>query len=726
MKPVLPTLPDPDTFAALRAQALVRAKLAPPVFCLMGLSAWKWGSPYGALGLKILAVVAVLHVGYLLAALFITTRPTSIPAARMVAATALLDPLLLSGWLSMLGESGALFVCFYMFTILGFGFRIGTRPMWLCQGASIAGYLAVVALSPAWAQHPIFAVSNLVLLVVVPMYATILIKKLISARAFAESESRRLAVALESAEAANQAKRRFVSSVSHELRTPLNAIIGMADLLQSTPLVEEQKDMVDSMGNASQAMLALIEDVLDFSKIEAGKATLENIALDLYQLLDETADIFKYQASQRGLSLATEIAEDVPWAVYADPRHLRQVLANLLCNAIKFTHQGGVTLRVRQISATEGEVRLHFEVEDTGIGIAVESQDKIFESFTQADELTGLRYGGTGLGTTISRQLVELMGGTLGLRSRLGAGSTFWFELTLARQPATLQRRIHGATAASASRPGARYSVLVAEDNPVNAKVIRKVLERAGHQCLMVENGGAALDQLGRGGFDAVILDMNMPVMNGLEVIKAWRSAEPAGRRTPIIMFSASVTPEVKQECMAAGADHFLAKPIQVEALLEALDVLITGSAAQPGRAPGALAASLAAAPADESAVLDFTELAKFTVLGDRAFVDDLLDTYVHDNRMRLGKLKELLVTSRFEEFRKGVHTMTGSAATLGATSLKLLCQQAEKMTDADLARSADATLAAIHGGFDQVCAAVARYRRQREAQAPDQLLRED
>jgi two-component system sensor histidine kinase RpfC len=653
--------------------------------------------------------------------LYMATRKLFFAPARVVMATAVLEPLLLAASISMLGQSAPFYICFFLFTILGFGFRVGTGAMWLCQASAIASFCTVVLISPTWKQYPIFAASFLLLLIVVPLYATILIKKLRTARALAEYESRRLAAALQSAEEANQAKRRFVSSISHELRTPLNAIIGMADLLESTSLAPDQKDMVDSMENASRSMLSLIEDVLDFSKIEAGKLVIENTELDLYQLVDETADIFKYQTLERGLTLTTHIDRDIPWALRGDPRQLRQVLVNLLSNAVKFTHAGSITLKVHSLAATDHEIALRFEIEDTGIGIPVESQTKIFESFTQADESTGDRYGGTGLGTTISKQLVELMGGKLGLRSEPGVGSTFWFELRLQKQTGNPQRQSSRKTAEhvfgpSGKKRNGQYSVLVAEDNPVNAKVIRKILERSGHRCVVVENGRDALDQLRRQNFDAVILDMNMPVMNGLDTAKEYREKWPAEPHVPIIMFSASVTKEVRAECLTSGIDEFLPKPIQVDSLLSTLDRLITQFSLHNHGGQFRKAQQLA----ETAPVVDRTALITLGQLGDHAFVEDLLATFITDNQNRLTRLRESLAESRFDDFRKSVHALMGSAATMGATALKEACQRVEPLSPAELERDAEQILANLGIAFERFRRTLEEYRVQPREDAPD------
>jgi two-component system sensor histidine kinase RpfC len=246
---------------------------------------------------------------------------------------------------------------------------------------------------------------------------------------------RRMFDALARAEAANVAKRRFISVMSHEMRTPLNAIIGMADLLRDTTLTREQADMLQTLRGSSRVLLGLVEDVLDFSKIEAGKLALEKTDFDLHALVNSTCRIVAAQAASKGVEFVVSIMPEVPPAVRGDPHHLRQIVINLAGNAVKFTERGSVTVHVSAHSESEKSVRLKFSIRDTGIGIPAEAQARIFESFTQADQSTSRRFGGTGLGTTIAKQLVELMGGKLGLESAVGLGSTFWFEIALEKQP---------------------------------------------------------------------------------------------------------------------------------------------------------------------------------------------------------------------------------------------------------------------------------------------------
>ena len=318
------------------------------------------------------------------------------------------------------GEPAAALFLLYIWVTLGSGFRFGPRYLVSELAMSVVGFGIVVYANDFWRQHPQVGIGLLIGMVAVSLYVLSLVRRMFDAVARAE--------------AANLAKRRFISVVSHEMRTPLNAIIGMADLLRDTPLSREQADMLQTLRSSSRVMLGLIDDVLDFSKIEAGKVTLEKAEFDLHALVNSTCRILAAQAAAKGVDFVVSIMPEVPPAVCGDPHHLRQVLINLAGNAVKFTEAGSVTVHVTVQAETEAMVRLKFSIRDTGIGISPEAQSKIFESFAQADDSTTRRFGGTGLGTTIAKQLVMLMGGRIGVESAIGLGSTFWVELDLDKQ----------------------------------------------------------------------------------------------------------------------------------------------------------------------------------------------------------------------------------------------------------------------------------------------------
>jgi two-component system sensor histidine kinase RpfC len=567
------------------------------------------------------------------------------------------------------GELGMPIYLFYLWIIFGNGFRFGKPYLYATLLASLAGLSLVLWQVDYWQQHRALGIGLWCGLALLGLYFSTLVA--------------RLTRALQQEAAANQAKRSFISSVSHEMRTPLNAIIGMTDLLQGTRLDREQDAMLDSLDTAAHLMLALVEDVLDFSKIEAGKLVIEEAGFDLPRLANGIIDLFRYQARERGLELLLELDPAIPRGLRGDPHHLRQVLVNLMSNAIKFTEHGHVVLRITQ---TPGDsVRVRFDVKDTGIGIAPEAQTRIFDSFMQADESTTRRYGGTGLGTTISRQLVELMGGQLGLHSQVGVGSTFWFELALLSQ--LPDEPVEAVVPVRRARSPVAYALLVADDNATNRTVLRMMLERAGHQCWLAEDGEQVLDLLEEQNFDAVILDMNMPHMNGLEATRAIRFTTPAGRHLPLIMLSADVSAETRAECEVAGIDHFLPKPIRINDLLDTLDRLIVRPDVP---LPCAGVAPLQVMPVSDAAaldvILDLATLAELDAIGhDPHFVDGLVDGFVADTHVLMQRIGIAMHNHEVGELRDLLHALKGSAMSIGAHGLRDICVQLEERCDADL-----------------------------------------
>ena len=361
------------------------------------------------LGYLVVSAVILVHI--------LASRGES-PARRMLGALA--DLATLSWVMAFLGDTAAPLFLVYVWVTLANGFRFGQRYLLASLALSVVGFCTVLWSSDFWQQNISIGYGLLVGFIALSLYVRSLVTKLFDA--------------LARAEAANQAKRRFISVVSHEMRTPLNAIIGMADLLRDTSLSREQADMLQTLRGSSRVMLGLVDDVLDFSKIEAGKVVLEKTDFDIHALVNSTCRIVAAQATAKGVEFVVSIMPEVPPAVRGDPNYLRQALINLAGNAVKFTERGSVTVHVSAAAETEASVRLKFSIRDTGIGIAPEAQTRIFESFTQADQSTTRRFGGTGLGTAIAKQLVGLMGGKIGLESAVGLGSTFWFELTLEKQ----------------------------------------------------------------------------------------------------------------------------------------------------------------------------------------------------------------------------------------------------------------------------------------------------
>ncbi|HEX4870353.1 MAG TPA: ATP-binding protein [Moraxellaceae bacterium] len=446
----------------------------------------------------------------------------------------------------------------------------------------LASWALLMAMGVLLALHSLGVFPGTSFLAVLQgMELTFLLQQLMLALALAERlntlkrERNEQQQAVLQAEAESAAKTEFLARMSHEIRTPLNALIGITDLLSGTRLDPGQKAYVDTLGDSGHALLHVINDILDYSKIAAGKVELEQADFNLLDLLDECIRIFSLKAREKSLALVCQRGRDLPVHVHGDMARLRQVLLNLLANAIKFTDHGTVQLRA-SLAAREGDrLRLRFEVEDSGIGIALDKLPLLFTSFTQADTSTSRQYGGTGLGLAISKELVELMGGSITVSSAPGQGSLFRFEVVLA--PAVAPAL--GPAAATGEVDPASFAgrhVLVVEDNPVNQMVTQGFLQRLGIAATFASSGQDALALLAHPdapAFDVVFMDCEMPGMDGFEAtrrLRAWEAAQGRPRLT-VVALTAHALPEHRAQCLAAGMDDYLSKPLLMPRLTEKL-----------------------------------------------------------------------------------------------------------------------------------------------------------
>ncbi|MDD5296768.1 MAG: response regulator [Rhodocyclaceae bacterium] len=383
-----------------------------------------------------------------------------------------------------------------------------------------------------------------------------------------------LSIAKEAAEAASRAKSVFLANMSHELRTPMNAIMGMTNLALHRATDPRQVDQLTKATQASQHLLSVINDILDISKIEAERLTLERVGFKLGGILENLSSLLSGKVAEKGLNLTVEMAPDLASLhLQGDPLRLGQILLNLAGNAVKFTAEGSIVVRALLLEGNPVEVLLRFEVQDTGIGIAPEDQKRLFTAFEQADGSMTRKYGGTGLGLAIAKRLVQLMGGSIGVDSEVGHGSRFWFTARLARMDGAPEAEAGQGGAAIEAALKSRYAgarVLLAEDEPINREVSRELLEEVGLRVDLAEDGAQAVDLAGRNDYDLILMDMQMPKLNGVDATRAIR-AMPGRAQPPILAMTANAFDEDRQTCLAAGMNDHIGKPVDPDRLFETL-----------------------------------------------------------------------------------------------------------------------------------------------------------
>ncbi len=800
-------------------QALIRLAIAAAVLVyLAGLATFDPSLP------ATVPLLAVDVAGTLSAWLLIVHLMAEPAPSRVRRAAAMLnDVALISVFLHVGGAYAAPWFSIYLWVILGFGFRFGVKPLVWCSTLSIVGFTAVYATTPFWQTQGPLAAGIWLALVLLPSYAAAFIRGLTSAKSQAEQ--------------ASASKSRFLAIMSHELRTPLNSVIGMGSLIARTKLDAEQRDMLTTMQFSARSLLGLINDLLDLSKLEAGKLVPASETFVLHEVMGGAVAIVRPQAEAKGLALTLRIDPRLPHAYRGLPQQLRQILVNLLANAIKFTPAGHIAVTGTFLARDEDRVGLALAVRDDGIGIPKAAQEHIFEVFTQADGTVTRRYGGTGLGLAIAKQLVELMDGTIALDSEVGKGSTFTIRLSLeqasgdaVRPPDLMGRKMvlisgdkemagviesklrgwrgevewiadsetalgelalagragppaiviidgrenplaglslahrsmsamakaplilfiaqpqggeaiaslaasqlaavieaplreadlasallglmAGAEIAIAARdaeltapparpvspeppqlvpasgeattPVHRLKILVADDNASNCKILKSVLENAGHEVEIIGDGEAALASLDRSRFDLALLDINMPEVSGYEVAKLYRVGHIGEWRMPIVALTADATSETERLCREAGMDAVLTKPMEAARLITELEAIHARSMKSERIAVGAprVVTPITVHPRfvpDSGAVVDEATFDALKNLGGSDFVLEVVDTFRKDAWRLIDQLKHAAARSDLREFRDLMHSLRSGAVNVGGVKL---CQTLTSLRD--------------------------------------------
>jgi len=634
----------------VRTQARLRARLGVPVCLLMLLCLWHWGPSSPNIGAIHIVPVFAVHLVYNLGLLHVTRSASRCDPRHVATFTAVMDPVLLSAGLMLMNQIGQIFACFYLFTILGFGFRIGIAAMHVCQLASIGAFSAMALLNPSWHAYPVAVISILLFLGIVPLYAKALITRLQFARRHAESES--------------QAKTRLLATVSHELRTPLTGIVSCAQLMQEESVDPQVRKRADTVLTLSAELLVQINDLLDSAKYGADTLGLAHQSFSMADVAEHLRCTLGPIALAKGIALRIKVDERMPALFMGDMPMLCRALMNLGGNAVKFTDQGEVNINFTLLGYRPGACHILCSCQDTGIGIDTAMHQKIFEPFFQASGGANRKYSGTGLGMSIARDIVSRMGGEIHVSSMPGQGSLFEFAIWLDKAN-TADSGIHKAGPTGIVR---NKRILLADDNATNLMLTCALLERDGHRVLTASSGQEAVRLLSSTEIDLALLDFNMGDIDGATALQIYRfgKVSPA----PAYILTADNTSATTRRLIDSGAAGVLHKPISLEALRRAVS--------QQFCADTACATTSEENPIDW---VDNTVIANLKELGSNDdFVARVVNTALADIRLLSNDLTAALKKQDLPSVLDKAHAIKGIAVSVGAVRLAALAARMSQM----------------------------------------------
>ncbi|MFI0416263.1 MAG: ATP-binding protein [Candidatus Thiodiazotropha sp.] len=728
------------------------------------------------------------------------------------------------------GEVGAPLFTVLLWITVGYGARFGTNYLYLGMLLSTSGFMVVINATPFWLSHPVVGYGLIVTNIIIPIFVSKILGQLVEAKAVAE--------------AANQAKGRFLANMSHEMRTPLTGIMGVSQLLMTENLGQRIEKKVSTIDSSARHLLTLIDDVLDFSKIDAGEIKIEHQEFDLHSLITTVSTSLDPIAKEKNISLMTHISPEVPFNLLGDHHRIQQVLNNLVGNAIKFTHQGYVDIRINILHATDSTVNLRFEVIDTGIGISQEGLGNIFQRFNQIDDSITREYGGSGLGTTISKELVNCMGGDIQVESTLGKGSRFYFDLPLEIPESTKEQSYTGHTtitftnslhfynkinqplklweigndvvstveeltglitqssstsdqqpllildaehvgdnlvqmterirevsgdqaylilidtvgkfqpfdvppeidsvvhdlenrrqlynaihtafhdinlpegveaidSRAHSQNHDKLKILVAEDTAVNRLILSEMLTKAGYQVELVEDGHSALEKFEDCEFDLAILDMQMPRIGGLDVIREYKSGYGLIRDIPFIVLTANISKDAEQQCREAGADVYLQKPIDISLLLKEIHRLTFSDNKISERTAATYTVSRKTTPFTSKIpqYLDRETLDELTRLSTRDdFFKELVNHFLTDVYSCTERMEIALQGTDITQITDDAHAIKGAASNIGATLLFEKASKLNRSSSEEIRRNGQSYLNELTDIIDKTKSALEQY----------------